>query len=148
MPKARPSTNASPNTYGQLLWQARELIATLIFEGNTVGRHYAGPHWEHMDGSVVRAKAVGTTPGKTINDLPWLKLDVISLKRQGVFFSGATTCVQRVNTQGGVTQGSCEEPGSFLGIPDRRTMSFCAWINPKRSFCVGARPLASKLVLH
>ena len=64
---------------------------------------------------MVRAKAVGTTPGKTINDLPWLKLDVISLQRKGIF--SGVTIVQRVNTQGGVMQGSCEEPGSFLGIP-------------------------------
>lgn len=105
----------SPAPDRALTWQVREPIATLIFEGNTVGRHYAGPHWEHADGSVVRAKAVGTTPGKTINDLPWLKLDVIGPKRKGIF-SGVTT-VQRINTQGGVTQGPCEEPGSFLSIP-------------------------------
>lgn len=63
---------------GKLTWQVREPIATLIFDGNTVGRHYAGPNWEHMDGSVVRAKATGSAPAKTINDLPWLRLDVVS----------------------------------------------------------------------
>src|SRR2546421_10876903 len=34
----------------------REPIATLLLDGKTVGRHYAGPNWEHADGSAVVAK--------------------------------------------------------------------------------------------
>lgn len=45
----------SPGSDRALAWQVREPIATLIADGNTVGRHYTGPHWEHVDGSVVRA---------------------------------------------------------------------------------------------
>jgi hypothetical protein len=37
---------------GRLFWEFREPVATLIEAGKTVGRHYAGPHWEHADGSV------------------------------------------------------------------------------------------------
>ncbi len=99
----------------KLTWQVREPIATLIFDGSTVGRHYAGPYWEHMDGSVVRARAVGSTPAKTLDDLPWLKLDVVSQRGKGVL--SGVTMVQRVNTQGGVVQGTCDEPGSFRSIP-------------------------------
>jgi hypothetical protein len=36
---------------GRLVWQFREPIATLLVDGKTVGRHYAGPSWEHVDGS-------------------------------------------------------------------------------------------------
>ena len=36
---------------GKLAWAFREPIATLILDGKTVGRHYAGPTWEHADGS-------------------------------------------------------------------------------------------------
>jgi hypothetical protein len=38
---------------GKSAWSFREPIATLIVEGKTIGRHYAGPNWEHSDGSAV-----------------------------------------------------------------------------------------------
>src|SRR5256885_3717091 len=41
---------------GKLAWAFREPIATLLFDGKTIGRHYAGPNWEHMDGSAVRSE--------------------------------------------------------------------------------------------
>jgi hypothetical protein len=41
---------------GKLAWQFREPIATLLIDGKTVGRHYAGPTWEMSDGSAVSAK--------------------------------------------------------------------------------------------
>ena len=105
----------SPAPDRTLTWQVREPIATLIADGNTVGRHYAGPDLEHVDGSAVRARAVGTTPGKTLHDLPWLKLDVVSRRGNGTL--SGVTIVQRVNTQGGVVQGACDEPGSFHAVP-------------------------------
>ena len=38
---------------GKLAWAFREPIASLFADGKTIGRHYAGPNWEHMDGSAV-----------------------------------------------------------------------------------------------
>ena len=38
---------------GEPVWQFREPIATLIADGATVGRHYAGPTWELTDGNAV-----------------------------------------------------------------------------------------------
>src|SRR5271163_5295813 len=35
----------------RLAWQPREPIATLILDGDTVGRHYAGLRWGHVDHS-------------------------------------------------------------------------------------------------
>jgi hypothetical protein len=43
-----------PGNEGKLAWVFREPIATLLLDDKTVGRHYAGPTWEHGDGSVVR----------------------------------------------------------------------------------------------
>src|SRR5262245_45426149 len=63
---------------GKLAWTFREPIATLLLDGKTVGRHYAGPTWEHADGSAVTAKAAGNTPGGTPKDIPWLKLEVVA----------------------------------------------------------------------
>ena len=55
---------------GKLAWAFREPIATLVLDGKTVGRHYAGPNWEHVDGSAVVGKAVGNAPGKSAATSP------------------------------------------------------------------------------
>jgi Protein of unknown function (DUF3455) len=100
---------------GKSAWAFREPIATLIVEGKTIGRHYAGPNWEHSDGSAVVGKAVGNAPGATANDIPWLKLQVASARGSGVL-TGVTT-VQRINTQGGKLEGACDKAGSFKSVP-------------------------------
>ncbi len=55
---------------GKLNWVFREPIATLILDGKTVGRHYAGPTWEHADGSAVTGKVAATAPAATAMTFP------------------------------------------------------------------------------
>ena len=55
-----------PGNESKLAWVFREPIATLLLDDKTVGRHYAGPTWEHGDGSAVTGKAVGNAPGTTV----------------------------------------------------------------------------------
>ena len=100
---------------GKLAWAFREPIATLLLDGKTVGRHYAGPTWEHTDGSAVVAKVAGSAPGATPNDIAWLKLGVVSQRGSGVL-TGVTT-VQRINTQGGKLEGACDKIGGFKSAP-------------------------------
>jgi Protein of unknown function (DUF3455) len=100
---------------GKLALAFREPIATLLVEGKTVGRHYAGPNWEYGDGSAVVGKAVGNAPGTTAEDIPWLKLQVVSSRGNGVL-TGVTT-VQRVNTRGGKLEGTCDKAGLFKSAP-------------------------------
>jgi hypothetical protein len=100
---------------GTLAWQFREPIATLILDGKTIGRHYTGPSWEHVDGSTVMAKPMATKPGATPADIPWLKLEIVAHRGTGIF--GDATTVQRINTQGGVTAGACDKAGSFRSVP-------------------------------
>jgi hypothetical protein len=102
-------------TDGKPSWAFREPIATLLADGKTVGRHYAGPNWEHSDGSAVVGKAAGSVPGATPNDIPWLKLDVISRRGSGVLTS--VTTVQRINTQGGKLEGACDKAGTYRSAP-------------------------------
>jgi hypothetical protein len=102
-------------TDGKLAWTFREPIATLLVDGKTVGRHYAGPNWEYSDGSAVAGKVAGSAPGATANDIPWLKLEVASRRGSGVL-SDVTT-VQRINTQGGRLAGACDKPGTFSSAP-------------------------------
>jgi hypothetical protein len=100
---------------GKLVWQFREPIATLILDGKTVGRHYAGPNWELTDSSAVVGKLAGRAPGATPKDIPWLKLEVTERRGNGKL-SGVTT-VQRINTVGGVAEGACDKAGTFLNAP-------------------------------
>jgi Protein of unknown function (DUF3455) len=100
---------------GKLTWIFREPIATLILDGKTVGRHYAGPNWEHIDGSTVTGKVAGTAPGATAGDIAWLKLDVVGRRGSGVLADAIV--VQRVNTGGGVLHGPCDAAGMLRSAP-------------------------------
>jgi hypothetical protein len=100
---------------GKLAWAFREPIATLFESGKTVGRHYAGPNWEHADGSAVTGKAVGNAPGATANDIPLLKLEVVARRGSGVLADIST--VQRINTVGGKLDGACEKAGAYRSVP-------------------------------
>ena len=100
---------------GKLAWQFREPIATLLVDGKTVGRHYAGPTWELTDGSAVAAKVGGRAPGATASDIPLLKLEVTTRRGAGEF--GSATTIQRLNTNGGVADGPCERTSAFLNVP-------------------------------
>ena len=100
---------------GKAGWAFREPIATLLADGKTIGRHYAGPSWEHSDGSAVVGKAVGNAPGANANDIPWLKLEVVSRRGSGIL-SDVTT-VQRINTMGGKLEGPCDKIGTFKSAP-------------------------------
>jgi hypothetical protein len=102
-------------TDGKTAWAFREPIATLLADGKTIGRHYAGPNWEHSDGSAVVGKTIGNAPGATASDIPWLKLDVASRRGSGIL-SDVTT-VQRINTKGGKLEGACDSAGSYRSAP-------------------------------
>jgi hypothetical protein len=100
---------------GKLVWTFREPIAALLQNGRTVGRHYAGPTWENVDGSAVTGKVVGSIPGRTTNDVALLKLEVVSHRGDGVL-TPATT-VQRLNTIGGALAGPCETASALRAVP-------------------------------
>jgi hypothetical protein len=100
---------------GKLVWQFREPIATLLAEGKTVGRHYAGPNWDLADGSGVSAKVAGRAPGASAQDIPLLKLEVTAERGAGQLAGIAT--IQRLNTKGGVAEGPCQTAGGFHIVP-------------------------------
>ena len=100
---------------GALAWTFREPVATLIENGKTVGRHYAGPSWELADGSLVMAKVAGRAPGASAGDIPLLKLEVTDRKGGGGL--AGTTTIQRINTKGGVAEGACPTAGALLAVP-------------------------------
>jgi hypothetical protein len=75
--------------------------------GRAIGRHYAGPTWELMDGSEVvgkfKARADAPAPGA----IAWLLLEAKSNAGRGVL--AKVKSVQRVDTKGGeVPAGGCD----------------------------------------
>jgi hypothetical protein len=97
------------------MWQPHGEIATLLHEGKTVGRHYAGLAWEHVDGSLLQARLVHTLIAPSLRDLPWDKYEVVLRLGFGAL-SGVTT-IRRMNTAGGMAQGRCEPADTFLSVP-------------------------------
>jgi hypothetical protein len=111
----KPDSGSSAEQSRTLTWQFREPIATLIVDGKSIGRHYAGPNWDHVDGSGVKGKVMASAPGATPNDIAQLQLDVVEHRGAGIL-ANATT-VQRINTKGGVLQGPCESAGIYRSVP-------------------------------
>ena len=107
--------DCKPGADGKLVWTFNAPQATLTVDGKVVGHHGAGPSWELDDGSSIVGKAVGNAPGANANDVPWLKLDVVSHNGSGKL-SDVTT-VQRINTVGGVLKDSCDRQGAGRGMP-------------------------------
>jgi hypothetical protein len=100
---------------GPLAWEFREPIAALIVDGETVGVHYAGPHWELNDGSKIIAKVTGRAPGATDKDIPLLRLEATPESPRGLL--AGVTSIQRLNTRGGVASGPCQSAGEMLSVP-------------------------------
>lgn len=103
-----------PNAEGALAWQFREPIATLMRDGKTIGRHYAGPTWE-IEASAVVGKPTARAPGASARDIPWLKLTVTAKHGDGPLMD--VTTVQRINTTGGVLDGACNKLGEIVAEP-------------------------------
>ena len=68
--------------------------------GKKIGRHYAGPHWESIDGSKIAGTLKESADAPQAGAIPWLLLITKSVGSQGSF--SKITSVQRVNTAGGV----------------------------------------------
>lgn len=93
--ECRPKRDAAD----QHEWAFVAPVATLMdTSGKTVGKYYAGPTWEAMDGSKVTGKQVAVAPGQAGSiPLQLVKADpaVGAGAMQGVTF------IQRLKTRGG-----------------------------------------------
>jgi len=78
--------------------------------GQLIGRHYAGPTWEALDGSRIIGEVVARDDSPDPSAIPWLLLRVISATGQGLF--SQTISVQRLDTAGGkAPAGGCDSTG-------------------------------------
>jgi hypothetical protein len=104
-----------PGPGGRTVWTFREPIATLISDGKTIGRHYAGPTWELDDGSAVTGKLLASAPGAGADDIPLLKLAVAEHRGSGAL--AQASLVLRLNTHGGALKGDCAIAGELRAEP-------------------------------
>jgi hypothetical protein len=100
---------------GRKLWVFREPIATLIADGRTVGRHYAGPTWGFDQAGVVTGRLVASAPGATPADIPLLKLAVVDRPDTGPLKD--TAFVLRLGAHGGRLEGACGVAGQMRAEP-------------------------------
>jgi hypothetical protein len=86
--------------------------------GKKIGRHYAGPTWESIDGSKVVGELKARQPSTDTNAIPWLLLGVKKHEGNGVFSRVDT--IQRLETVGGkAPAGGCDQSsmGKELRVP-------------------------------
>jgi hypothetical protein len=84
--------------------------------GKRIGRHYAGPHWEAVDGSKIVATVKARADAPRGDAVPWLLLNARSVGRDGAF--SKVTSIQRANTVGGMApEDGCSQ--ATLGAPAR-----------------------------
>jgi hypothetical protein len=67
--------------------------------GKKIGRHYAGPRWESIDGSTIAGTQRERVDAPQADAVAWLLLTARSVGPEGSFSEVAS--VQRVNTVGG-----------------------------------------------
>ena len=90
-----------------------------LFRGSSdhvIGTHYAGPTWEHLDGStVVGARLAGATVDATT--IPWLLLTAVGHNAVEGRMTGITA-IQRLETEGGLAPAIGCDPNHLGATAD------------------------------
>ena len=77
-------------------------------QGKLVGKHYAGPTWEDLDGGKVVGEVKTSMPAPVDKAVPWLLLEAKSHDGSGAF--AQALAIVRMGTTGGTVPGDgCEE---------------------------------------
>ena len=86
--------------------------------GMKIGRHYAGPHWEAIDGSKIVGLVKASTAAPDAGAIPWVLLGAKSVGPAGTFSN--VSSVRRVHTTGGIAPGdgcSAAAAGTRARVP-------------------------------
>ncbi len=73
--------------------------------GRKIAKHYAGPTWESLDGSLVVGQVAAKADSPDGHSIPWLLLTAKSTSGRGQF--SAVTSIQRLHTVGGDAPPAC-----------------------------------------
>src|SRR5262249_25728085 len=117
------------NPAGAIGWVLRGPDAQLFDrENKPVGKHYAGPTWEDLDGGRVVGTVKASMPAPVGKAIPWLLLDAKS--RGGPGPSPRGRAFLRRETPGGPPPaGGCEgaRAGKEMRVPYRAISVFLKW---------------------
>jgi hypothetical protein len=107
------------NPAGAIGWVLKGPDAQLFDPQNKpVGKHYAGPTWEGLDGGKVVGEVKRSMPAPVDKAVPWLLLDAKSHEGSGAFTPAQA--IVRMGTTGGTAPGDgCDETraGQELRVP-------------------------------
>jgi hypothetical protein len=108
---------ATPSAAGGAQWAFVAPEAELLdARGSVTGKHYAGPHWEALDGSKIVGAVKARADAPQAGAIPWLLLSAKSVGGPGRF--AHVTSVQRIHTVGGTAPAKpCDS--SSLGQTER-----------------------------
>jgi len=90
-----------------------------------LGKHYAGPTWEGLDGGMVLGAVKAQLAAPDGKSIPWVLLEVKSREGSGAFTKAKA--IVRASTSGGAAPGQgCDEArsGSEIRIPYSATYAF------------------------
>ena len=107
------------NPAGATGWVLRGPDAQLFDpENKPVGKHYAGPTWEGLDGGKVVGEMKTSLPAPVDKAVPWLMLDAKSHEGSGAF-TQAQAIVRMGTTGGTAPSDGCDEAraGQELRVP-------------------------------
>jgi uncharacterized protein DUF3455 len=85
---------------GKYAWTLKAPDAELRDEkGKVVGKHFAGPTWQHSDGSAVTGKAAAKIDSPDADAIPWLLVTATGHSGEGTL--SHVSSIQRIHTHGG-----------------------------------------------
>jgi hypothetical protein len=96
-----------PDAEGKPAWTLKAPDAQLFDQqGNVIGKHFAGPTWQHNDGSEITGRMVAKVDAPGPKSIPWLLLTVTGHSGSGILSRVKT--IQRVHTVGGLAPPASE----------------------------------------
>lgn len=96
----------------KLAWILKAPEAELFdASGKSIGKHYAGPTWKHVDGSEVVGKVIAKQDSPEAGAIPWLLLTAASHSGNGILTN--VSSIQRIHSHGGQPPASgCDDAHS------------------------------------
>ena len=107
------------NAAGAWVWNFKAPEAALFdIHQAALGKHFAGPTWEGLDGGKVVGAVKTSMPAPVDKAVPWLLLDVKSHEGSGAF-TQAQAIVRMGTTGGSAPRDGCDEAraGQELRVP-------------------------------
>jgi hypothetical protein len=102
-------------------WALKAPEAELRHRSEVIGKHFAGPTWQHKDGSSVTGKAAAHADSPDRNSIPWLLVSATGHSGEGLL--AQVSSIQRINTRGGKPPPESECTAAQAGTEARSRYS-------------------------